>query len=93
VFYREISGFVEDFLAHLEDKSIEDKRVWQLVDGTFGGGGHSVGLLRKHPDNLRVLGIDLDTKVLDRCRQEYGELIADRRLALEHSNYVNIPHI
>ncbi len=63
-----------------------------MVDGTFGGGNHSVPLLTQH-QNLRVLGTDLDSKVLDCCRQEYSALIKQRRLALEHSNYVNIPHI
>lgn len=35
-----------------------------MLDGTFGGGNHSVPLLDKY-HNLRVLGTDLDSKTLD----------------------------
>ena len=60
-----------------------------MADCTFGGGNHSVPLLEKHSD-LRVLGIDLDQKVLSECKTQYLDLIKDRRLALEHSNFVNL---
>jgi len=35
-----------------------------MVDGTFGGGNHSIPLLLEHR-NLKVLGCDLDYKVLE----------------------------
>jgi 16S rRNA C1402 N4-methylase RsmH len=37
-----------------------------MVDGTFGCGGHSIPLLLEHK-NLKVLGTDLDYKVLKVC--------------------------
>ena len=61
-----------------------------MFDGTFGGGGHSIPLLQQHP-NLKVLGTDLDERLLDQCRIEYETLIKKRRLALCHTNFVNIP--
>jgi len=45
-----------------------------MADCTFGGGNHSVPLLLKH-NRLKVLGIDLDSKTLDLCREEYATLI------------------
>ena len=63
-----------------------------MLDCTFGGGNHSVGLLKRHK-NLRVLGVDMDSKVLGQCRESYSDLIKDKRLALEHSNFVNAPYI
>ena len=63
-----------------------------MFDGTFGGGGHSVQLLNEHK-NLKILGTDLDQNLLDQCRLEYSGLIEKRRLALEHTNFVNIPAI
>jgi 16S rRNA (cytosine1402-N4)-methyltransferase len=63
-----------------------------MFDGTFGGGGHSIKLLQQHP-NMKVLGTDLDYNVLSQCKLEYADLIQQRRLALCHSNYVNIPSI
>jgi len=64
-----------------------------MLDCAFGGGNHSIPLLRQHK-NLRVLGVDLDSKVLEQCRDQYEEEFIDsKRLALEHSNYVHVPHI
>ena len=61
-----------------------------MFDGTFGGGGHSVPLLETH-SNLKVLGTDMDESMIDQCSQEYSHLIKQRRLALCHTNFVNIP--
>jgi 16S rRNA C1402 N4-methylase RsmH len=63
-----------------------------MFDGTFGGGNHSVPLLETHR-NLKIMGTDLDLEVLTQCREEYAKLIASKRLALEHTNFVNIPLI
>jgi 16S rRNA C1402 N4-methylase RsmH len=59
-----------------------------MIDGTFGGGNHSVPLLDKHPE-LKVLGTDLDNSTLGQCREKYSSYIKKRRLALEHMNFVN----
>ena len=63
-----------------------------MFDGTFGGGGHSVRLLQEH-QNLKVLGTDLDYGLVEQCRHEYAKPIQQRRLALVHSNFVNIPAV
>ena len=63
-----------------------------MFDGTFGGGNHTVPLLLEHR-SLRALGTDLDEAVMDQCRLEYSDLVKAKRLALVHSNYVNIPAI
>lgn len=88
VMYREIQSFVSDFILHRE----KDKKSFQMVDCTFGGGNHSVPILRQN-SNLKVLGVDLDNKVLDNCREQYSDLIKERRLALAHTNFVNVPNI
>lgn len=51
---------VDDYIVHHE----KDKHSFQMLDCTFGGGNHSVPLLEKH-NLLRVLGVDLDSKVMD----------------------------
>ena len=63
-----------------------------MFDGTFGGGNHTVPLLLEHR-SLRALGTDLDEAVMEQCRLEYSDLVKAKRLALVHSNYVNIPAI
>lgn len=90
VMYREIQSFVSDFIMHREKD--RGSKSFQMVDCTFGGGNHSVPLLKQNP-NLKVLGVDLDNKVLDKCREQYSDLIKERRLALEHTNYVNVPNL
>ena len=63
-----------------------------MFDGTFGGGGHSIQILENH-SNIKILGTDLDETLLDQCKVEYGNFIKQRRLALEHTNFVNIPAV
>lgn len=75
-------------MVHYLDK----KKQFQMVDCTFGGGNHSVPLLLEYP-NLRVLGVDMDYKVLKECEDAYNDLIERKRLGLVHSNYVHIPSI
>ena len=86
VLYREISQLVTEYLTLVEDS----KPSPRMFDGTFGGGGHSNMLLNQHK-KLKVLGTDMDFNVLQQCRIEYAKLIQSRRLALVHTNYVNIP--
>ena len=64
-----------------------------MVDCTFGGGGHSIGLLKQHPRNLKILGTDLDYGVVQQCTYEYDEYIKKKKLAIVHSNFVNLPLI
>ncbi|CDW88612.1 s-adenosyl-methyltransferase [Stylonychia lemnae] len=84
VMYREVQAMVDDFIAHNEKEKLD----FQMLDCTFGGGNHSVPLLRKH-QALKILGTDLDSKTLDVCRVQYSDLIKEKRLALEHMNFVN----
>jgi 16S rRNA C1402 N4-methylase RsmH len=63
-----------------------------MADCTFGGGNHSIPLIKKY-ENLRILGMDLDSKVLNKCKEEYTDHIKSKKLALEHINYVNITAI
>ncbi|NQV88415.1 MAG: 16S rRNA (cytosine(1402)-N(4))-methyltransferase RsmH [Parcubacteria group bacterium] len=39
-----------------------------FLDGTLGGGGHSEMVLKKFCDKVRVIGLDLDEKALDRSK-------------------------
>jgi len=53
-----------------------------VVDGTFGGGGHSRALLDRYPD-VRIVGVDRDSDAL--AQAEPCE-----RLVLVHANYRDI---
>lgn len=79
---------MREFVLEVEDV----KPSLQMFDGTFGGGNHTVPLLQEHK-SLRALGTDLDEQVMNQCKLEYADFIKAKRLALVHSNFVNIPSI
>ncbi|GMQ93469.1 MAG: 16S rRNA (cytosine(1402)-N(4))-methyltransferase RsmH [Acidimicrobiia bacterium] len=56
-----------------------------IVDGTYGGGGHSRALLDEYPD-VRVVGIDRDPDALSRATP-------DDRLTLVEANYRHLASI
>ncbi|MCB1246179.1 MAG: 16S rRNA (cytosine(1402)-N(4))-methyltransferase RsmH [Acidimicrobiia bacterium] len=56
-----------------------------IVDGTFGGGGHSRALLAAYPD-ARVLGLDRDQDAIDQA-------FPDDRLTVLRANYRDIDEV
>jgi 16S rRNA (cytosine1402-N4)-methyltransferase len=90
--YREVQSCVEDYLISRDNSKDRSKITYQMLDCTFGGGNHSVPLLKKHK-SLRVLGTDLDSRVLEACKNSYADFIKAKRLALEHSNFVHVSAI
>ena len=52
-----------------------------MLDGTFGGGNHTIPLMQTH-SNLNAVGFDLDGQTLDKCKEEYAKYINENRLAL-----------
>lgn len=59
----------------------------RFVDTTIGLGGHSREILRGHP-HVKILGIDLDQKSLDLCRQNLTSF--GSRLTLKKGNFSSI---
>lgn len=63
-----------------------------MVDLTFGLGGHSIHLLRRHP-GLKVVGLELDKRVLDHFEQHVrptlDPLVAER-ISLYNLNYLQL---
>lgn len=60
-----------------------------IVDGTLGGGGHSLGILKNA--NTRLIGIDKDTDAIARCKERlknYGD-----RVTFVHDDYKNIKQV
>lgn len=54
----------EEFLSAFEDLKIEI-----FVDGTLGAGGHSLALLKAHPEIKTLIGFDQDSHALKIARQ------------------------
>lgn len=64
----------------------KDPLVKRLVDGTVGGGGHTLALLRAGIDE--ALCIDRDSSAIDRARGRLSEF-ADR-VSLVHRSYIDM---
>lgn len=80
-----VSVMLKEVLEYLEG---ENKSC--IVDCTFGGGGHTDGILKHYP-HIKVIGIDRDQEALER-----GELMKEKykeRLSLFHSNYKELPSV
>ena len=54
------------------------------IDGTFGGGGHSRGILERLGPEGKVIGCDADRVAIERGRREFTD---DRRLELRRGYY------
>lgn len=60
-----------------------------LVDGTLGGGGHTLALAQRVVPRGRVLGLDLDAAALKRVQPRVGEL----PVSLAQGNFAELPEI
>lgn len=69
----------------LENFFDKDQRIYG-VDGTFGRGGHSSEILSLY-ENSVILGIDRDQEALSFAKENYEDLIKDKRLSLLHANF------
>lgn len=59
-----------------------------IIDATFGFGGHSKEILKKIAPNGKVLGIEKDKYVIEQSREQGSE-----RLILVNDSYINLKKI
>ena len=62
----------------------------RYIDGTLGGAGHTVLLLRDSAPDGRVMAIDRDPQALARATQRLREAVASQRLLLRHGNFAQM---
>lgn len=65
------------------DRLITD-REGLYIDGTFGGGGHTAGILERLGREGRVIGCDADPAAIERGREVFAE---EKRLELRRGYY------
>lgn len=69
-------------------EALSPKPDENFIDGTIGQGGHAKLILEKTAPSGKVLGIDLDPKQIENCRnnlKDFGE-----RLILANDSYINL---
>lgn len=70
-----------------------------IVDGTIGGGGHSVEIFKKILPKGKLLGIDLDENNLETARLKISTEIKNKKLKIKNNlilmnaNYADLPEI
>jgi 16S rRNA (cytosine1402-N4)-methyltransferase len=62
-----------------------------IVDGTLGGAGHSIEILKKISPGGTLVGIDKDPQAIERCKKNLKE--KDSNVLLMHDDYKNIVNI
>ncbi len=61
------------------------------VDGTLGGGGHSLEIVKRLSDGGRLIGIDQDENALEAASGKLKEY--SNRITLVHDNFSNIKNV
>lgn len=78
----------KEVLEYLNPKSNEN-----FIDGTFGGGGHTLAILEKNEPKGMVLGIDADPELLKNAENNIQNTEYKNRLVLSCGNFANLKEI
>lgn len=70
----------------IEGLNLDGKSV--LVDGTFGGGGHSAEALARYPE-LRIIAIDQDQSTWERAKEKFS----GKRISFHLGNFRDLDRI
>ena len=62
-----------------------------IIDGTFGGGGHSRLIARQVGENGLVLGFDRDPEAIDRFTE--NSAAEEKTIRVFNASYTQIPHV
>ncbi|GAB4017457.1 MAG: 16S rRNA (cytosine(1402)-N(4))-methyltransferase RsmH [Bdellovibrio sp.] len=86
-----IPVLLDEVINQLEE-NFEKDTAFTLFDFTFGGGGHSMSILKKFP-NSRVIAFDQDPDALSNGRKKIKEENLDDRIKLLSGNFTNFDEI
>ncbi|MCB0394686.1 MAG: 16S rRNA (cytosine(1402)-N(4))-methyltransferase RsmH [Bdellovibrionales bacterium] len=74
---------LNEILEHLKSMSFEP---CQMLDGTFGRGGHSSAILKEF-SGLKIDAFDRDQQAIDYANEHFNEYIENQRLRLFHGTF------
>lgn len=61
-----------------------------VIDATFGGGGHSIEILKNYP-NVKIIAIDQDKSAWNRAKDKFKNL--EDRIIFVNGNFRDIENI
>lgn len=90
VMYKKIIEFIKEN----EKEKDKENNSFLVGDLTFGLGSHSKEIL-KNFNNSYILGLEIDKKIIDISKKDIQiqNYIEDKRLVINHSNYVDISSV
>lgn len=74
----------------IDGLNIDSKVVSVVVDGTFGGGGHSIEILKNFP-NVKIIAIDQDKSAWDKAQSKFKGF--EKRITFVNGNFRDIKKI
>ncbi|MCX6747745.1 MAG: 16S rRNA (cytosine(1402)-N(4))-methyltransferase RsmH [Candidatus Nomurabacteria bacterium] len=74
----------------IDGLNIDSKVVSVVVDGTFGGGGHSIEILKNFP-NVKIIGIDQDKSAWNKAQSKFKGF--EKRITFVNGNFRDIKKI
>jgi 16S rRNA (cytosine1402-N4)-methyltransferase len=87
--YQHTPVLLDEVVHYLQPKSNQD-----FIDGTLGGGGHSLAILDRNGPKGRVLGIDLDPTAREAVKETLKKhKIKKNRLVIAPGNFKDIKEI
>ncbi|MFN4181184.1 MAG: 16S rRNA (cytosine(1402)-N(4))-methyltransferase RsmH [Candidatus Paceibacteria bacterium] len=69
---------------------LDEKQKALVIDGTFGGGGHSYAVLAKYP-LVNIIALDQDAGAWDRAREKFKDFLD--RIEFRNQNFREIAHL
>lgn len=64
----------------LKDETVDGlfiKKGDIVIDGTLGGGGHTMEMIKRHGSSIKIIGLDLDFDAKDRTEKVIGDTPSD----------------
>ena len=80
---------IEGLLAH-SSFSEGGNEKFLVVDGTFGGGGHSVFICEKYP-NIKIIALDQDKSAFEKAKNKFKS--SKNKISFVNENFRNIDKV
>lgn len=86
--FHHITVLLDEPIRYITEPFTED-RDYYVLDGTFGGGGHSLTFIDRHP-KVKMISFDQDPTAIENGRKLIAEKNYEERVNLIQDNFVNL---
>ena len=72
----------------IENLNLSENAI--VIDGTFGGGGHSIEILKRYP-NVKIIAIDQDKNVFEKAKDKFKDF--SNRISFTNANFRDLNEV